>query len=804
MDVRLWKKRAAAGLLSAVLVANVLSGTALAARPGEEGLYRLDTDSLSVLTDELGNTTVCGYDSAAELLRWVQGPKDTAATRTNYEYDAEQRLTAVEKAVSGLAGGLAAVTGRYTYEDGRLTEMAHSNTAAASTEYRFLYDAEGRLAGVQVGGRTLAAYRYGGAGQEQPTETLYANGDALACEYDGEGRLTAACWNGDAQTAVRYTYDSEGRVAAVTQAGQDTCYTYDAAGRRTALEQGGARRVQWAYDEENNLAGITETQDGGARTVTFRYDEQGRLAGMDYGAVEIAYTYGEGGRLERQTLLHEGAPVVTRTADYLDAADGQTTARVAAWRTEAGGQERAARYTYDANGNIESITDEAGTVRYTYDEADQLVREDNAAAGRTWAWVYDAGGNLLEKRVYPYTEGALGEPERVIEYTYGESRWGDLLQGYDGRTLTTDENGSLLEDGVWSYHWAAGRTLAGMRSETQELAFRYDADGLRVEKSTGSAVWRYTYVEGRLTSMTDGTDCLRFGYDAEGPAFVEYNGTPYFYLRNLQGDVTGLVDAAGELAAAYRYDAWGVPLAVTGPLADTLGQANPLRYRGYLYDAETGLYYLESRYYDPALGRFLSADEVVAGPGTALLGGNLFAYGLNNPVNTSDPDGAWPRWITAGFAALSAAVAVKQHSLKAALTALAATAAYRLQVVHFDVREALNINIPLTREEAIAAGWLGPDTEPVGPSSMLHQFTSTVFGENVKYVSPDGYREAIYDAWGRLIADVRDIGTYNFAPSGTLWGDIRHFFLDMLPWMVFGNADRDPGPLLDGLIRLFK
>ncbi len=104
---------------------------------------------------------------------------------------------------------------------------------------------------------------------------------------------------------------------------------------------------------------------------------------------------------------------------------------------------------------------------------------------------------------------------------------------------------------------------------------------------------------------------MHFTYDSLGPASVTYNGNRYFYLKNAQGDVTGLVNASGTQVVSYTYDPWGAPLSVSGTMASTLGAANPLRYRGYVYDSETGLYYLSSRYYNPVWGRFINADSLI-------------------------------------------------------------------------------------------------------------------------------------------------------------------------------------------------
>ena len=104
---------------------------------------------------------------------------------------------------------------------------------------------------------------------------------------------------------------------------------------------------------------------------------------------------------------------------------------------------------------------------------------------------------------------------------------------------------------------------------------------------------------------------MRFGYDSLGNAVsILYNETKYYYMRNLQGDVIGLMNKNGEWVVRYCYDVGGNVLEVSGVRASTVGQDNPIRYRGYYYDAETGLYYLKSRYYSPEIGRFINADTV--------------------------------------------------------------------------------------------------------------------------------------------------------------------------------------------------
>ena len=118
---------------------------------------------------------------------------------------------------------------------------------------------------------------------------------------------------------------------------------------------------------------------------------------------------------------------------------------------------------------------------------------------------------------------------------------------------------------------------------------------------------------------------------------MRYNGTLYYYVLNLQGDVIEIVEPDGTVMASYTYDAWGNILSSTGSLA----AINPIRYRGYYYDSETGLYYLGSRYYDPEVKRFINADSasLITSNTYALTDKNLFAYCDNNPTNRKDNGG---------------------------------------------------------------------------------------------------------------------------------------------------------------------
>jgi RHS repeat-associated protein len=137
---------------------------------------------------------------------------------------------------------------------------------------------------------------------------------------------------------------------------------------------------------------------------------------------------------------------------------------------------------------------------------------------------------------------------------------------------------------------------------------------------------------------------------------MNVNGTEYYYLKNAQGDITHIVDCDGVEVASYEYDAWGNHLSING---GDIAEINPYRYRGYRYDLETGFYSLQSRYYDPEIGRFINADDtdVLGVEQGSLLQYNLFAYCLNNPVNRFDDSGniSLPNWakVTIGAVAIA-------------------------------------------------------------------------------------------------------------------------------------------------------
>ena len=188
------------------------------------------------------------------------------------------------------------------------------------------------------------------------------------------------------------------------------------------------------------------------------------------------------------------------------------------------------------------------------------------------------------------------------------------------------------------------------------MGFAYDADGQRLYKTDGTNETIYLVVDGVAVgeSINNGQTVILYLFDENGDIYgIDVNGGDYFFRKNLQGDVVGIWDPeTGDQIVTYTYDPWGKLLTVTDTTNYGLGTLNPFRYRTYYYDAETGFYYLQSRYYDPEIGRFINADGLLAGADTTNL--NLFAYCGNNPVNRADDGGSF--WHIVIGAAVGAAI----------------------------------------------------------------------------------------------------------------------------------------------------
>ena len=618
--------------------------------------YTAGGNMTASVTGNDGQTVSYTNDTERSLVMSVTDPANTMTSNT---YDSRRRPVSSQT-------GSSAITN--TYSDELLTGLSHTNTANTSTDYTLAYGTAELLATVQVGSAytlvensynpgtwTLARQMFGSE-DDDPDED---DRDGWAYEYSQFDDLTARWTVKDGSgTEFQYFYNSKGALARVEQYSTTVeddevtsrtlvsteRYYYDTTDRLIRVWETDAANHQhefrWTYDSNDQVTELVETVNGQSFTYANSYNGDKQPTQSSYGSVLEGFTYDGLGRLSRNTVSSGNNAVLITDYSFRDLDSSRTTTQVSALQNSYGNQSESYAYTYDVKGNILSISDGTHTILYEYDALNELTWEKNGVEGKAWKYTYDLGGNILSKTEYSYQNGTVGGTAlSTVTYTYGDSDWPDLLTAYNGSPITHDGIGNPLSYRGWLFTWQGGRQLAAAEKGTTRLNFVYNESGLRTEKNDGSDTHRYVYRGSTLVAEITGNYALYFHHDARGEivGFTYASGstqTEYFYRKNLQGDVIGIVDATGSSVAEYAYDAWGKVLSSSG----TMAAINPIRYRGYYFDQETGLYYLQSRYYDPETCRFINADAFTS-TGQGILGSNMFAYCENEPIARTDPSG---------------------------------------------------------------------------------------------------------------------------------------------------------------------
>ena len=190
--------------------------------------------------------------------------------------------------------------------------------------------------------------------------------------------------------------------------------------------------------------------------------------------------------------------------------------------------------------------------------------------------------------------------------------------------------------------WEYGRKLTAISGSGLEVSYTYSVDGKRMSKTVNGVTTDFIYSGDTLAGFKRGSDTLMWLYGADGDYLgFTLNGAEYYYVKNMQGDIVAIADENRNIVVVYTYNDYGKLESTSGTLAETVGALNPIRYRGYYYDDETGFYYTDTRYYDPQTARFINADDeslIIATP-MSLTDKNLYAYCDNNPISRADRDG---------------------------------------------------------------------------------------------------------------------------------------------------------------------
>ena len=350
------------------------------------------------------------------------------------------------------------------------------------------------------------------------------------------------------------------------------------------------------------------------------------------------------------------------------------------------------KYEYDNHHNVTKGTSaEKRVLYYQYDDKGNVVKSAAVSAGDE-----TAGTWLTRTMTENQNHMRTVKDARGCQVTY------DWDTGKDPLDSVKDARNIL---------WTQGRKLSAISngSNGKSIRYYYDHTGARVKKTVNGVTTGYRMAGSLLISeRTDGTT-LWYQYDSAANLVALMIGTErYNYIRNAQNDIIGLIDSTGKRVVSYKYDSWGKVVSITGTLAATVGQKNPFRYRGYYFDAESGMYYLQSRYYDPEIRRFISADDVkeLFLELENLMQYNLFAYCFNAPINMFDEDGKWPSFgvvskIIIGSVAIVAGVAATVLTCGAAAAVPALVGSVKLAAAGAAIGAGINATEHLIRERSM-------------------------------------------------------------------------------------------------------
>ena len=657
-------------------------------------------------------TYVYTYDSIGRLLNSQQLNGENTVLRTSQSYNSSNQLT---KQSWQVGSDSYAEDLTYNSSDGSLNTFSIARNGTALTTFTMGYDGLQRLTSMNSGVFTRS-YAYRDISDSKTTTQVKSvdysqtssNGvtskfAGYAYTYDDAGNILTSTDN--LNNVTTYTYDDQNQL--LTESGTvsgfdgppvsySNTYTYDTVGNILTSSDGEATHTYTYGDAE--WKDLLTAYDGEAIT----YDAIGNPTSYYNGE---RWTLGwENGR--QLTSLSRQPPVVitTQPENYYGTTGSTATFTVAAsgdrvtyqwqcstddgetWSNVNGSTSTTLNIPIQAsvNGNLyrciakdymgHVATSQAGRLTVTssvatlseFDPEFTLINEPDDYYGRpgdTATFIVEAEGANLS---YQWLCRAPGS--RNFEYLTGETSPTLRVE------MTAESEGAEYRCFITDAHGDMGSTrIATVKLDTRDWQMEYNTSGLRTRRISDDKTYSYIYAGDKLMRMTVGDDILDFSYDANGtPLTMTCNGTVYYYITNLQGDVMSLERADGGSGASYAYDAWGNIIAMSG----TLAELNPLRYRGYVYDQETGFYYLNSRYYDPAVGRFINPDAAIGQVGN-IKGNNMFTYALNNPVMYSDLTGNWPKLSTvlAGVAAVAAIVAVAAAVVATCGAAIPAVAA---------------------------------------------------------------------------------------------------------------------------------
>lgn len=589
----------------------------------DSAAYVYDKAGRTLRVTQNGETTRTLYDNEGRVIQEI-APEDYDSSK-----DGLPTSNTYSDANVGHRYVYNEVTGNLDREINRLnveTTYKYNDVGAKIQEkfdiYEFNYIPHGELESVKISGKTKVSYSYDD--DNKLLSESYANGDTVRYEYDDNGNLARQYHNDDTSPYVTYSYNTNNELTKKVNHDTGLKYIYGENNSVSIYKLSDDTLVQLytesktEADEENGIESktdVTESHFGD----TYSYTTKNNSISYQYGNNSLAYSAKSDDKSQTVSDSVELNGTTAVESKYSYDENGNVL-------TKSYGENTSIANTYDSKDRITSTAYAGKTTNYTYDSNGQLT----AVSGTNYSasYAYDNRGNITSKTVNG-TSTTFG---------YSNDGWNDKLTSVKGTALTYDKNGNVLTYGDKSFTWNTGRNLESIVDGDNTYSYAYDENGIRTSKTVNGVTTYYNTRDGVILSQTDGTNTMYFQYDTNGsPLGFIWNGTQYLYLTNQMGDVISITDTAGTVVANYEYDAWGKVLTADSSIA----QQNPLRYRGYYYDNETEYYYLQSRYYDSNICRFINADnaDVAKDFKNIYNGTNIYIYCLNNATNSFDVNG---------------------------------------------------------------------------------------------------------------------------------------------------------------------
>ena len=590
-----------------------------------ETVYDVFGRTTSVTAD--GKTTTYTYDGRGNVLTITEDGK-----KTTYSYADNGNLISRTNPNGAVAG--------YTYD-------AYGNLIGHTFNgYSFTYNTLGSILTASSESGELVNYTYSNTIEQEILTSNFGNGQSIVYTYNEDGEITSIKLGEETKYGYEYfeTTDENGEVTKewteVTDYVNNLKKTIEE-NKTTVKDLNGnfiysVENVSADEDVENSFDGVITTIGSDFYTLVA---EENKDTFKTNGTVDFTREY---------TYVNDGLTNV-KTAGLTTSFDYNADKLISVLENTLNDASKIYGYTYDDNSNIttETVTtkDANGnvvsteTIIYTYDDNDQLLSAETSTL--KYEYTYDDRGNILTEKEYAVTVDGNGEKVYTLieantdTYVYDET-WKDKLISYNEQTITYDAVGNPINYMGNALTWTMGRQLASFG----DISYTYNDFGIRTQKTVDGVTTEFFNDGYNIVEQTDGTTTLHFYYDSTKKIVgFKYNNSDYIYVKNSMDDIIGITDTTGNLVAKYTYDAWGKIISVTGSNI-AIGELNPFRYRSYYYDSDIQMYYLQSRYYDPEIGRFINLDKVkYINSEENLVNSNAFLYCKNNPINYKDAYG---------------------------------------------------------------------------------------------------------------------------------------------------------------------